>query len=384
MVPRLQYLEEIRRKLAKRRIVALLGPRQAGKTTLAREIAANLESHYFDLEDPVDLARLEEPKQALEALEGLVVIDEIQRKPDLYPLLRVLADRIPLPARFLILGSASPDLIENASESVAGRISFVNVGGFSLRETGLESLKRLWVQGGMPESYLDEEPDSFEWRTDFITTFLERDFSRNILNVEPQLLRRFWSMVAHTHGQYWNASKISRSLDIAHTTAKRYLDAFAGTYMVRLLPPWHSNLGKRIVKSPKAYIRDSGILHALLGLRSFAELQRHPALGHSWEGFALEQLLRTLNDDRNAYFWATQSGAELDLLYISGQNRIGFEFKYSDAPRTSRSMHIAIDDLQLQQLYVVYPGEKRYRISDRIEAIPLSATLNAKDFISPT
>lgn len=373
MIDRADYLKEIRRKLSKRRIVALLGPRQSGKTTLARELIGSFdEVSYFDLEDPVDQVRLEQPREALGPLTGLVVIDEIQRAPDLFPLLRVLADRTPLPARFLILGSASPELVGNASESLAGRVAFVHVEPFSLFELGVDKQDVHWVKGGFPESFLEADfEDSFAWRRDFITTFLENDFSRNILDTSPQQLRRFWSMLAHLHGQYWNASKIARSLDVSHSTAKRYLDGFVGTYMVRALPPWHENMGKRIVKSPKVYIRDSGILHALLGLQERYDLEGHPSLGASWEGYALEQIVTQIPDERDAYFWATHAGAELDLMIASGGRRIGFEFKYSDAPRKSKSMVVASQDLGLEHLYVVYPGEKEYYIDVKISAMPL-------------
>ena len=373
MIHRADYLKKIDAKLKSRRIVALLGPRQSGKTTLAQQSMQQFEEvNYFDLEDPVDLVRLENPREALSHLQGHIVIDEIQRMPSLFPLLRVLADRKPLPAKFLILGSASPELVGNASESLAGRISFVDVNPFTLDEVGTEKQRQLWLRGGFPESFLEEnDKSSFDWRQDFIRTFLEYDFTRNILTVSAQQIRRYWSMLAHLHGHYWNASQIARSLDVSHTTAKRYLDAFEGSYMVRCLPPWHENLGKRIVKAPKVFIRDSGILHALLGLKYFAEIEGHPVLGHSWEGFALEQVLHHAGDSRDAYFWATHAGAELDLLLIRGGKRWGFEFKYSDAPIKTKSMSIAMQGLGLQRLYVIYPGEKSYNLTTKIQVLPL-------------
>lgn len=358
--------------LTHNRSVALLGPRQCGKTTLAREIAASRgDTTYFDLENPTDLARLSDPMLALEPLRGLVVLDEIQRRPDLMSVLRVLLDRTPLPARFLILGSASPDIIRGTAESLAGRIAFVDMHGFNLMEAGKESMKQLWLRGGFPLSFTAEtETDSLQWRLDFIRTFIERDLPMLGHLPAPETMRRFLMMLAHYHGQTWNGSEIARSLQVSHPTTRHYVDLLSGAFLVRQLPPWFENAGKRIVKSPKVYIRDSGLLHALFGLDAFAALEGHPKLGASWEGFALENLLSVLNE-RNAYFWATQGGAELDLFYIKGNVRIGVEFKYSSAPTTSRSMRIAIDDLNLDHLYVVHPTTSRYPLAEKITAIGL-------------
>ena len=370
-------MERTKGLLQNNRSVALLGPRQCGKTTLAREIAAEENAAtYFDLENPTDLARLADPMLALEPLRGLVVLDEIQRCPELMPVLRVLLDRDPLPAKFLILGSASPDIIRGTSESLAGRIAFVDMHGFNLMETGTDSMKKLWLQGGFPLSFTAQSAaDSFQWRLDFIRTFVERDLPMFGHSPSPDTMRRFLMMLAHYHGQTWNGSEIARSLQVSHPTTRHYVDLMSGAFLVRQLPPWFENVGKRIVKSPKVYIRDSGLLHALLGLDSFPGLEGHPKLGASWEGFALENLLSII-PERNVYFWATQSGAELDLLYIKGNERIGIEFKYTSAPTTSRSMRIAIDTLKLDHLYVVQPTTARFPLADQITAIGLVEFMN--------
>ncbi len=328
-------------------------------------------SAYYDLENPTDLARLADPMLALEPLHGLVVLDEIQRLPDLMPILRVLLDRQPLNVQFLILGSASPDIIRGSSESLAGRVAFVDMHGFNLKELGKESMQRLWIRGGFPLSLLAEtDEESMQWRLDFIRTFLERDLPGFGHSPNRDTMRRFLSMLAHYHGQTWNASEIARSLQITHPTTRHYADLLIGAFLVRQLPPWFENAGKRIVKSPKLYIRDSGLLHALLNLDSLYVLQGHPKLGASWEGFALENLLSVL-EERYAYFWATQSGAELDLFYTMGGSRLGAEFKYSSAPSVTRSMRIAITDLKLDHLYVVYPGSERFPLASDITAIGL-------------
>ncbi len=369
----------VRSALRANPIVALLGPRQCGKTTLARMVAAGKKAEYFDLEDPIGRARLAEPMTALSPLRGLVIVDEVQREPKLYPILRVLADRPRTPARFLILGSASPDLVRHSSESMAGRVAFVDMAGFSLREVGEAAQRRLWLRGGFPRSFLARsENESFAWREDFIRTFLERDIGQLGIQVPPTALRRLWMMLAHYHGQIWNASEIARSLGEAHTTVKRHLDILTGAYMTRQLQPWFENVGKRQVRSPKVYIRDTGVLHALLGLRTFAALEGHPKLGASWEGFALEQAILAAGE-RNAYYWATQGGAELDLLLNIQGRRYGIEIKYSDAPKLGKSMAIAMSDLRLSRLYVVYPGAKRYTLSKNVEALPLNALLSEID-----
>lgn len=350
-------------------VVLLLGPRQCGKTTLARQFAKKHKAEYFDLESPADWARLAQPMTALEPLRGWVVIDEAQLKPELFPILRVLADRQPLPARFLLLGSASPDLTSRVSESLAGRVALVQMSGFDLAEVGASEFRKLWWRGGFPRSFLarsDEE--SRRWRADFIQTFLERDIRRFGVQVPPLALRRLWTMIAHYHGQIWNASEIGRSLGESHTTVKRHLDILCGAFVVRQLPPWFENIAKRQVKSPKVYLRDSGLLHELLGIPSFAALEAHPKLGASWEGFALEEVLR-VTGDRDAYFWHTQGGAELDLLVFVNGQRFGFEFKYADAPALTKSLVVAHADLKLERVFIVYPGRKSYPLNGWAEAV---------------
>jgi uncharacterized protein len=371
MVERQELLTRIDRALRTSPVVVLYGPRQCGKTTLARQVAAGAKTEYFDLEDPVSQRRLSEPMLALRELRGLIVIDEVQRQPELFPILRVLADRKPLPARYLILGSASPDLLRQSSESLAGRVAFVEMSGFNLSEVGLNSLRRLWWRGRFPRSFLAKsEGESRTWQENFIQTFLERDIRAFGIQVPPVALRRLWMMVAHYHGQIWNASELARSLGESHTTVKRHLDLLTGALMVRQLQPWHANLGKRQVKSPKIYIRDSGLAHALLGIPSFRFLEGHPKLGASWEGFVIEEILQ-LVDERNAYYWATQAGAELDLLVSVGGARYGIEVKYADAPGISKSMRVAVEDLKLRRLFVVYPGEKAYDLDKRISVLPM-------------
>lgn len=352
-------------------VVLLLGPRQCGKTTLARAFAARHGAEYFDLEAPLDLGRLAQPATALGPLRGAVVIDEAQLRPELFPVLRVLADRRPLPARFLLLGSASPDLARGISESLAGRVALVPMGGLDLAEVGEGALRRLWWRGGFPRSFLARsDGDSRLWREDFIQTFLERDIRRFGVQVPAPALRRFWSMVAHYHGQIWNASEIGRSLGDAHTTVRRHLDILCGAFVMRQLPPWFENLGKRQVKAPKVYLRDSGLLHTLLGIPSFASLEGHPKLGASWEGFALEEVLRVLGD-REAYFWNTQGVAELDLLVFVHGQRFGFEFKYADAPAVTKSLRVAREDLKLRRALVVHPGHKSFPLEDWAEAVAI-------------
>jgi predicted AAA+ superfamily ATPase len=373
MIPRPDAINRIYRVFGVHPIAALLGPRQCGKTTLARLIAEREPCTYFDLENPVDVRRLSAPMRALEELSGLVVIDEIQRQPPLFELLRVLADRPQNPARFLLLGSASPYLVKGVSESLAGRIGFVDLSGLDLREVGTEHRDRLWVRGGFPRSFLsDDDSASMMWREDFMRTFLERDIPQLGITIPAETLRRFWTMVAHYHGQVWNAAEFARSLGTSENTARRYLDILAGAYMVRILPPWFENISKRQVKAPKIYLRDSGILHSLIQLRTLADLRGHPKFGASWEGFALEQVLGMLGS-RNAYFWATHAGAELDLLVMVHGKRHGFEFKYADAPGRTRSMLVAIQDLQLDRLWVVYPGAQEYTLDDKIAVIPANS-----------
>ena len=371
-VDRRGYRKQIQDSLSRFRVTALLGPRQCGKTTLARALATRPDA-YFDLEDPLDLARLEAPRQTLGALEGLVVIDEIQRRPDLFPLLRVLADREGTPARFLILGSASLDLVKGVSESLAGRVGFVDQGGFDATEVGVDRLTTLWLRGGFPESFLSESDEaSLHWRQQFIRTFLTRDIPQLGITIPSEQLRRFWLMVAHYHGQLWNASEIAGSLGVNYKTAQHYLDILTGSFMIRSLPSWTENLGKRVRKAPKIYLRDSGLFHALQGIRSLPELQSHPKLGASWEGLALEHVLRVFRvEPGEAFHWGTHGGAELDLMLVRGGQRWGFELKYADAPRTTKSMRAALADLKLERLFVIYPGEKDYVLDDRIHVLAL-------------
>ncbi|MEM7791203.1 MAG: ATP-binding protein [Verrucomicrobiota bacterium] len=373
MKQRLGYVSLVLERLEHNPVVALVGPRQAGKTTLARQIASQSKEtvHYFDLESPGDLARLDQPELALRPLKGLVILDEIQRQPDLFPLLRVLADRESYPARFLILGSASPQLLKESGESLAGRISFVDVSGFSLNELDDASLDQLWWRGGFPRAYLSKSDKiARQWYEDFFRTFLERDIAQLGIQVPAATLRRFWIMIAHFHGQILNQAELARSLGSSEPTAKRYLDILSGTYMVRQLPPWFENLKKRQVRAPKVYIRDSGVLHALLGIANAAGLESHPKLGASWEGFCLEQVL-TVTGDREAYFWATHSGAELDLMILHEGQRLGFEFKYSERPSISKSMRTASNDLELSHLYVIHPGANTFPLETGITAIDL-------------
>ncbi len=355
--------------------MALVGPRQTGKTTLARAIVRSASSRYFDLEDPASLARLTEPMTALAGLRGTVVIDEVQRRPDLFPILRVLADRRPLRARFLLLGSASPDLLRQASESLAGRVETLTLTGLGLGE--VEDLPaqqaRLWQRGGFPLSFLARsEPASVAWRQHFIRTYLERDLPPLGIVIPAATLYRFWTMVAHYQGGIWNAAEAARSLGTSEPTARRYLDVLTGLYLVRQLQPWHENLKKRQVKAPKVYVRDSGVLHALLGLASTHELLRHPKVGASWEGFVIEETLKATHPD-SAHFWATHTGAELDLLLHIKGRRYGVEVKFQDAPRLTPSMRIALSDLRLEHLVVLYPGDRRYELDRRVTVVPVAA-----------
>lgn len=373
MIPRPKVLKRIENAFRVHPIAALLGPRQCGKTTLARMIAEREPCTYFDLENPVDNRRLSAPMRTLEGLTDLVVIDEVQRRPDLFELLRVLVDRPQNATLFLLLGSASPQLVKGVSESLAGRIGFVDLSGFNLGEVGDEHQDRLWIRGGFPRSFLaDDNSASILWRDDFVRTFLERDIPQLGITIPSETLRRFWTMVAHYHGQVWNAADFARSLGTSENTARRYLDILAGAYVVRVLPPWFENIRKRQVKAPKVYIRDSGILHTLLQLRTLPHLQGHPKIGASWEGFAIEHVISVF-ETRDAYFWATHAGAELDLLVMTAGRRYGFEFKYADAPGRTRSMHSAIKDLQLEHLWVVYPGVQEYTLHERISVIPMEA-----------
>lgn len=373
-IDRRWLLDQVRTRLEESPAVALLGARQVGKTTLARHLAAAWQgkSVVFDLEtSSAREALLSTPEATLSSCEGLVILDEVQRIPALFEKLRPLCDRSPRRSAFLLLGSASWDLVKGISETLAGRIQFVNVAGFSLSEIGPEHQDRLWMRGGFPRAYLADSENSWDrWMEAFTRTFLERDIPGLGSKIAPEALGRFWKMLAHFHGQIWNAAELARSMDVSVTAVNHYRDLLAGTFMARVLPPWFENLGKRLVKSPKVYLRDSGILHHLLGIRDMLALRSHPRYGASWEGFALEQTL-IARGERDAYFWATQRGAELDLLLIRNGQRWGFEFKCTDAPGTTKSMHIAVEDLKLEHLWVVYPGDRQYGLHDKISALPL-------------
>ena len=363
--------------------VALVGPRQCGKSTLSRVVATSeRDVTLFDLESAVDQRRLSVPEQALAPLAGLVIIDEIQRRPSLFETLRVLLDRPGQTGRFLLLGSASPTLARSASETLAGRVGLVDLAGFHLGEVGTSGKhgptptslvwRSLWQRGGFPRSYLaPDDSASVLWRQSFVRTFLERDIPQLGISIPAETLRRFWTMVAYYHGEIWNASEFARAMGATQPVARRYLDILAGAHMVRVLPPWYENLKKRQVKAPKIYVRDTGLLHELLELPSSAALAGHPKVGASFEGFAIEQLIASA-DLRSTYFWSTHGGAELDLLVIAGGKRYGFEFKYADAPGTTRSMRIAMQDLNLTQLWVVYPGDEAYDLDERISVLPVA------------
>jgi hypothetical protein len=382
MLPRHDLELAINRALGRSRAVVLTGPRQSGKTTLAQTILDRRSPNYFDLENPLDARRLEQPLDTLSRLEGLVVIDEVQRLPGLFPVLRVLIDRSDSPGQYLLLGSASPALLRQAGESLLGRVETIEVGGFDLREVcgaaggySAGTAARLWLRGGFPRAYLaGSDEDSAAWRRNAIASHVEVDLPQFGINVAAPAMLRFWRMLAHCHAQIWTAADPARSLGVSEPTVRRYLDTLTQTLMVRQLPPWHENLAKRQVKSPKVFFRDSGLLHALMDVTTLAQLLAHPRCGASWEGFALEQVLRLAKPDE-AYFWATHQGAELDLLMLKGSQRVGVEFKRADVPRVTRSMQIAMQDLKIDALYVVYPGERRFNLAPGIEAVPLWAVL---------
>ena len=384
MLDRPHYHDLIRRRLDANPVVSLLGPRQVGKSTLAKFITAEHPgAHYFDLENPVDTARLASPLTALESLKGLVVIDEVQRQPGLFSLLRVLADRHPLPARFLLLGSASPTLIRGVSESLAGRLGFVDLHGFDLTEVGGEKWRELWWRGGYPRSFLAaDDAAARDWQDALLRTLLERDLPEAGITIPAATLRRFWSMVAHFHGQTWNAAEFARSLGSAETTARRYLDILTSMFLVRQLPPWFENLGKRQVKAPKIYVRDAGLLHALLGVPTAGALGGHPKLGASWEGFVVEQVASQLGE-RNLWFWGTYAGAELDVFTQIAGRRIGIEVKHADAPGLTKSMHIARADLKLDRLLIVTPGDRSYPVADWAEVVGIPDLMSRLREISP-
>ena len=379
------FTKEIIAAIRRSPVVALLGPRQAGKTTLARHVArsglfpCNEAVNYFDLEDPAHVQRLVNPRLALENLKGLVVVDEVQYRPDLFPIVRVLVDREISDTRFLILGSASRDLIRQGAETLAGRIQFVQVTPFQLRETGIQAMEKLWLRGGFPPSFLaDSDEASWYWREAYIKTFLERDIPALGIQIPPMALRRFWTMLAHYHGQGFNASEIGKSLGVADTTVARYLDILAGTFMVRRLAPWFENIRKRQVKRPKIYFRDSGVYHRLLGIQNMEQMITHPRLGASWEGFAIEEVIRrTGASEEDVYFWAVHNQAELDLLvFVKGQ-RLGFEVKYTDTPKVTASQKQAIEQLRLDSLTIVVPGEADYPLEDRIRVLGLNRAVES-------
>jgi len=373
VIARTRHLEAMRRLLARYPVVAIVGARQVGKTTLARQLVATLrtQSVVFDLENPADLAQLADPMLALQERRGLVVLDEVQRRPELFPALRVLVDRPRPRLRFLVLGSASPDLLRQSSESLAGRIAHYELPGLSVDEVGIARMPRLWLRGGFPRSFLARHPaESLDWRRRFIHTFLERDLPQLGIAVPAPTLHRFWSMLAHYHGQIWNASEFGRSFGVADTTVRRYLDVLTATFVVRQLAPWTENLRKRQVKAPKVYLTDTGLLHALLDIESLPALERHPKVGASWEGFMLQAVMQQLQlRPEQCYFWATHGGAELDLLVVEGRRRLGFEFKRTTAPSMTRSMHSALADLELSALTVVHAGGETFPLAPRVRAV---------------
>ncbi len=371
IIPRPAFQKHIEQAFTITPIVTLLGPRQCGKTTLARIIAQHTTATVYDLEDPADDVALANPMLALGGKSGLIVIDEVQRRPELFQILRVLVDRPDNKTRFLLLGSASPALVRGVSETLAGRTSFVDMHGFSLQEVDNSAWQKLWLRGGFPRSFLAASDEaSLEWRKGFIRTFLERDIPQLGISIPAPALTQFWTMIAHYHGQVWNGSVLARSLGISDKTVRRYLDILEGTFIVRMLLPWYENTGKRLVKSPKVYIRDSGILHALLGIGDLDSLLSHPVVGASWEGYAIETLLARF-PGAEAYFYGTHSGAEIDLLLLYKNKRYGFEIKLNQAPSMTRSMHSALEDLHLDELFVIYPGTKTYPIAPQVTAVPV-------------
>lgn len=380
MFKRDYYLEKIEQNFRVHSVCAILEPRQIGKTTLARTFVQEKMggvARFFDLENPLDLARLDNPMLALSTEpEKLIVIDEIQMRPDLFPIIRVLVDDPLHKHRLLILGSASRDLISQSSESLAGRVGYIELPPLSLSET--KNSPRLWLRGGFPLSYLAQsDADSLVWRQNYIQTFLERDIPNLGFNIPPLQMRRFWLMLAHYHGQTFNASEIARSLGVSDHSTRKYLDILAGTFMVRELSPWFENIQKRQVRAPKIYFRDSGILHALLNIRDATELDTFPRLGAFWEGFALEEVIRVYQaSQEESFFWATHADAELDLFIIKHGKRLGFEFKYTDVPRVTKSMHIALVDLKLDHLTVVYPGSHAFPLTEKITAQGLESLVD--------
>ena len=378
LIPRVAQ-ELVTQALRRSPVVAIVGPRQCGKTTLARQLVPADSPNYFDLEDPISLARLDQRLTALRDLTGIVVIDEVQRRPDLFPVLRVLADRDDNPARFLVLGSAGPNLLRQSAESLAGRIEYVELGGLQVAEVGRSQMSRLWVRGGFPRSFLAAtDADSAAWRKAFVRTFVERDLPQFGAELGAAVLHRLLAMLAHYHGQILNVAELSTALNVAQATVRRYLDMLEQLFLIRQLRPWHENLRKRQVKRPKLYVRDPGLYHHLIGVGTMDALQMHPRIGASWEGFVLEKVIAESSPDE-ACFWATHNGAELDLLLLIQGRRVGVEIKRVDAPRRTRSMAVVLDDLRLDALYVVYPGDVRYVIDDRIAAVPAGVPFSVSE-----
>ncbi|MBM2840929.1 MAG: ATPase superfamily-like protein [Bacteroidetes bacterium] len=379
MIQRTLELDRLIGLLKRFPVVGIIGARQVGKTTLARVLRKSITSPtaYFDLENPEDMSRLSDPMLALKQLSGVVIIDEIQRSPELFPVLRVLADRQPVKTRFLILGSASPELKRHGSETLAGRIYYHELSGFSIDEVGIEHHERLWLRGGFPDSYLAlSHAKSAEWRRGFIRTFLERDLPQLGITIRSITLRRFWAMLAHYHGQTWNSSEFARSFGVADTTVRNYLDILTSALVIRQLPAWHENIAKRQVKAPKVYIADSGVLHTLLNLETMKDVESHPKLGASWEGFVIDQIVRRLGARPDeSYFWATHAGAELDMLVVRGRTRLGFEVKRTSSPQVTPSMRNALADLKLQKLYVIHAGDQSFSMHKQIYAIGLKKLL---------
>lgn len=369
----------LRSAVARAPVVMLTGPRQAGKSTLARRTIRPSPEAFYDLEDHRDLARLAEPTLALADGGETIVIDEAQRVPGLFPTLRVLVDEDRRPGRFVILGSASPDLVGLTSDSLAGRVAFTELGGFRLGDVGPDRLDELWLRGGLPESFLAPTVErSADWRDDYISTFLERDLAGLGFRYPAPTMRRFWMMLAHYHGQRWNATEIARSIGVSASTVARYVDALEGGLVVRQLRPWFVNTAKRQVRAPKVYVRDTGLLHRLLGIDTMLDLLRHPKLGASWEGMIVEQLLASA-DRAEASYWATHSGAELDLRLETRSRVLGFEIKRTDRPTTTKSMHVALSDLELDHLFVVHAGTHRFRLAERITAVGAAELLTSPD-----
>jgi predicted AAA+ superfamily ATPase len=376
IVNRNKELKTLNRLLNLYPAVGIIGARQVGKTTLAGMFAETIKKPvtHFDLENPEDLARLNDPILALKDLKGVIIIDEVQRLPEIFQVIRVLIDRSNVKTRFLILGSASPDLLRQSSESLAGRIIFHELGGFSLEEVGIKNNKQLWLRGGFPRSYLARSiQDSYEWRKAFIQTFLERDLPQLGINIRSTTLRRFWTMIAHYHGQIWNASEFGRSFGVADTTVRNYLDLLTSALVIRQLPPWYENISKRQVKSPKVYISDSGLVHTLLNINKMSDLENHPKLGTTWEGFVMDQVIRHIGARKEeCYFWATHAGAELDLLVVRGKDRLGFEIKRTSTPKITPSMRTALTDLNLKSIDIIHAGDYTFKLSNKIRAVALT------------